>query len=84
MMPRYFFHFRNRNDLKEDYEGDELADVAAAKETAMTSAREIIADGMLGDEAVLSGCSFEVCDAAGKLLFAFPFSQAAAKPDPPA
>ena len=83
-MPRYFFHFRNRNGLKEDYEGDDLADLAAAKEAAMISAREIIADGSLGDEAALSGCSFEVCDAAGTLLFAFPFSEAAAKPAPDA
>jgi hypothetical protein len=80
-MPRYFFHFRNRNGLKEDYEGDDLADLVAAKETAMISAREIIADGLLGDEAVLGSCSFEVCDEAGKLLFALPFSEVATKPD---
>jgi hypothetical protein len=79
-MPRYFFHFRTRNGLKEDYEGDDLADLAAAKETAVISAREIIADGLLGEQAVLSGCSFEVCDEAGKLLFVLPFSDAAAKP----
>jgi hypothetical protein len=79
-MPRYFFHFRDRNGLKEDYEGDDLADLAAAKETAMISAREIIADGLLGGEDALSSCSFEVCDEAGTLLFVFPFSGAAAKP----
>ena len=81
-MSRYFFHFRNQNGLKEDYEGEELADLAAARETAMSSAREITADGLLAGAAEMSSCSFEVCDEAGKLLFALPFSQAAAKPDP--
>jgi hypothetical protein len=81
-MPRYFFHFRNQNGLKEDYEGDELADLAAAKETAMTSAREITADGLLAGAAEMSSCSFEICDEAGTLLFSFPFSEAAAKPGP--
>ena len=81
-MPRYFFHFRNQNGLKEDYEGEELADLAAARETAMSSAREIIADDLLGSATAMGGCSFEVCDEAGKLLFAFPFSEAAAKPGP--
>ena len=79
-MPRYFFHFRNRSSLKEDDEGEELADLAAAKDAAMMSAKELIADGLLGGEAVLTGCSFEICDEAGGLLFEFPFSAAAAKP----
>jgi hypothetical protein len=79
-MPRYFFHFRNQNGLNEDYEGEELADLAAAEETAMNSAREIIADRLVGGAAAMGGCSFEICDEAGKLLFVFPFSKAEAKP----
>jgi hypothetical protein len=79
-MPRYFFHFRNSDGLREDYEGEDLADLAAVEETAMASAKEIIAEGLLGGEPVLTGYSFEVCDEAGALLFAFPFSEAAAKP----
>jgi hypothetical protein len=82
-MPRYFFHFRNHNGLKEDYEGEELGDLAAAKEIAMGSAREIIADRLLAGAALLTDCSFEICDEAGALLFAFPFSEAAAKPGSP-
>ena len=76
-MPRYFFHFRNQDGLKEDYEGEELADLAAVKEAAIASAKEIIADGLLGGEAVLTGYSFEICDEAGVLLLTFPFSEAA-------
>jgi hypothetical protein len=79
-MPRYFFHFRNQHGLKEDYEGDELADLAAVEETAMASAREIIANGLLGEAPVLTGYGFEVRDEAGALVLVFRFSEAA-KPD---
>jgi hypothetical protein len=79
-MPRYFFHFRSLVSLHEDYEGEDLADLAAVEENAMASAKEIIAEGLLGGKAVLTDFSFEVCDEAGRLLLDFPFSEAAAKP----
>ena len=46
----------------------------------MASAKEIIAEGLLGGKPVLTDFSFEVCDEAGRLLLDFPFSEAAAKP----
>jgi hypothetical protein len=76
-MPRYFFHFRNLNSLSEDYEGEDFADLAAVEENAMASAKEIIAEGLLGGKAVLTDFSFEVRDVAGHLLLDFPFSKAA-------
>ena len=79
-MPRYFFHFRDQSGLKEDYEGEDLADLPAVEETAMASAKEIIAEGLLGGKPVLTDFSFEVYDEAGHLMLAFPFSEAAAKP----
>ena len=78
-MPRYFFHFRSLTSLREDYEGEDLADLAAVEENAMASAKEIIAEGLLGGKPVLTDFSFEVYDAAGHLMLAFPFSEAAAK-----
>jgi hypothetical protein len=78
-MPRYFFHFRSSDALREDYEGEDFADLAAVEENAMASAKEIIAEGLLGGKPVLTDFSFEVRDAAGHLLLDFPFSEAAAK-----
>ena len=66
--------------MHEDYEGEDLADLAAVEENAMASAKEIIAEGLLGGKPVLTDFSFEVCDEAGRLLLDFPFSEAAAKP----
>ena len=66
--------------LREDYEGEDLADLAAVEENAMASAKEIIAEGLLGGKPVLTDFSFEVRDEAGCLLLDFPFSQAAARP----
>jgi hypothetical protein len=79
-MPRYFFNFRSLTSLSEDYEGEDFADLAAVEENAMASAKEIIAEGLLGGKPVLTDFSFEVRDAAGSLLLDFPFSEAAAKP----
>jgi hypothetical protein len=79
-MPRYFFHFRSPTSLREDYEGEDFADLAAVEENAMASAKEIIAEGLLGGKPVLTDFSFEVHDEAGRLLLVFPFAEAAAKP----
>ena len=38
-MPRYFFHFRNQHGLREDYEGEDLADLAAVGEHAADTHR---------------------------------------------
>jgi hypothetical protein len=74
-----FPFFRNRSHLFEDYEGEDLADLAAVQETAMASAKEIIAEGLLGGRPVLADYRFEVHDEAGSLLLAFPFAEAEAK-----
>lgn len=79
-MPRYFFHFRNNDGrLTEDFEGQELDGLSAAQDNAMASAKEILAEGLLSGGPVLTGLSFEICDENRKLLFRFPFSEAAEK-----
>ncbi|MES0036766.1 hypothetical protein NKJ74_16005 [Mesorhizobium sp. M0046] len=45
----------------------------------MASAKEILAEGLLSGNPVLTGLSFEICDENRKLLFRFPFSEAAEK-----
>jgi hypothetical protein len=76
-MPRYFFHFRSGDQLSEDYEGELLPDLAAVEENAMASAREILAEELLGRQPALAGCSFEVCDETKNVVFIYPFSKAA-------
>ncbi|WP_376704394.1 DUF6894 family protein [Mesorhizobium sp. ISC25] len=79
-MPRYFSHFRNNEGrLTEDFEGQELDGLSAAQDNAMASAKEILAEGLLSGSPVLTGLSFEICDENRKLLFRFPFSEAAEK-----
>ena len=43
-MPRYFLHVKDRSSLLEDPDGQEFADVAAAKEEAAASARDLMAE----------------------------------------
>jgi hypothetical protein len=80
-MPRYFFHIRNQDgSLAEDPEGQEFADLTEVEENAMASAKEILAEGLLGGKPVLTGAVFEICDKDKVLLLRFPFSDAAEKP----
>jgi hypothetical protein len=80
-MPRYFFHFRNKDGhLTEDPEGQEFADLSEVEENAMASAKEILADGLLGGMPVLTEIAFEICDENQTLVFRFLFSEAAERP----
>jgi hypothetical protein len=42
-MPHFYFHICNGTGFVEDEEGQELPDIAAARATAITSARDIMA-----------------------------------------
>ncbi len=76
-MPRYFFNLRHRSGpagLAEDHEGDELADIKAAREHALSEARDLIARGrneMIRDWMV---CSFEITDEQDQPVLTVPFS----------
>jgi hypothetical protein len=54
-MPKFYIHFRNRDRnthqdlLAKDDEGQEFPGLAEAKEAALVSAREILADNIKGD-----------------------------------
>jgi len=46
-MPRYFFHVRQGDTLSTDDEGQELADVRAARHEAINTGREIMGERLL-------------------------------------
>ena len=45
-MTRFYFHVRRGENIATDTEGTECADVGAAREQALISAREILADAI--------------------------------------
>ena len=76
-MPRYFFNIRYRpgpDGLAVDPEGDELADLKAAREYALAQARDMIKrtrTDLVRDWMV---CSFEILDDKGQPVLTVPFS----------
>lgn len=76
-MPRYFFNIRYRPGpagLAVDQEGDELADVNAAREHALSQARIMIARERLTLIHDWMVCSFEIVDEAGQPVLTILFS----------
>src|SRR5476649_2612463 len=66
-MPRYFFHVREGDTLNTDDEGQELADVRAARHEAISTGREIMGEKLLhGGE--LDGRIIEIADENGQVL----------------
>lgn len=83
-MPRYFFHLRHRPGpagLALDEEGDELADVSAAREHALYVARDTIARTRTDIVRDWMVCSFEVTDESGQLVLTVPFSDTVEEPE---
>jgi len=83
-MPRFFFNVRHRPGsagLAVDPEGEELADVDAAREHALAQARIMIArerHTFIRDWMV---CSFEIMDEAGRPVVTVPFSDTVPEED---
>ena len=76
-MPRFYFSVRHRegpSGLAIDEEGDELADVEAAREHALSVARKMIANDRLTMIRDWMVCAFEVTDEAGTRVLTVPFS----------
>ena len=66
-MPRYFFHVREGSDLNRDGEGQEFADVEAARREAINSVREILGEKLLHG-GVLNQRSIEIADQTGHVV----------------
>ncbi|EHP92742.1 DUF6894 family protein [Methylorubrum extorquens] len=84
-MPRYFFNVRHRpgpTGLAEDREGDELVDVAAAREHALSEAKAVIArDDRPATIRDWMDCLFEITDGDGQLVLTVPFSDTVQEQD---
>ncbi len=66
-MQRYFFHIREQNELELDVEGVEFADDAAAHRAAISAAKEMVVEAVVGD-AEIDGRQLEVISAGGDLV----------------
>lgn len=74
-MPQYFFHVRNSTGYMLDEEGQELAGLEAARDTAVSAVRSIISEESKVGLVDLRG-RVEVFDEAGLILLTLPFSEA--------
>jgi hypothetical protein len=66
-MPRYFFHVREGGDLNRDGEGQNFADVEAARREAVNSVREMLGEKILHGGA-LNHRSIEIADETGHVV----------------
>jgi hypothetical protein len=74
-MPRFYFHVCNGNGFVEDEEGQELPDLDAARESAVRSARSIMADDV--QRGMLDLSSFiEIEDSENRLVHTLGFGDA--------
>ena len=83
-MPLYFFNVRHRPGsagLAVDPEGEELADVNAARERALSQARAMIARERHTFIRDWMDCSFEITDEDGQPVLTVPFSDTVPKDD---
>jgi len=74
-MPRYHFNLRDDLDAA-DEEGMELPDLAAAREQAITEARQIACASLKEQGRINLSHYIEVTDSGGEPLFRLPFREA--------
>lgn len=66
-MPRYFFHIREGGDISRDAEGQELANVDAARREAISTGREILGEKLLHGGS-LDHRTIEIADETGRVV----------------
>lgn len=64
-MTEFFFNYREPGLYRPDPEGEEQPNLAAAVESAVLGAREIMAGRIRFDGIWVEGCSFEISDSSG-------------------
>jgi hypothetical protein len=74
-MPRFYLHIHNSNGKTVDEEGQEVADVEAARATAIAGIRSVLADEILRGSLDLRG-RIEIEDEAGAVRAVVAFSEA--------
>ena len=73
-MPRYFFQLYN-DVVAEDQEGQELPDLATAREYALRNIRDLMTEEVIKGRLILWH-RIEIADEHGKRLLTVPFSEA--------
>lgn len=74
-MPHYYFHLRDGNDVIEDPEGSAFLNLQAARQEALATAREILAERVRTGQ-VVGGQQIDICDSKGHRLSTVPFCEA--------
>lgn len=74
-MARYYLHINNGGGYSEDIEGQELADLDAARAAAIEGVRSLLSEEARQGQLDLSG-KIEIADADGNILLIVPFSEA--------
>jgi hypothetical protein len=74
-MPRYFLNIRNSSGFAEDEEGQELADLQAARAEAIAGIRSVLAEEIKRGVLDLRG-QVEITDEAAALLAVVPYREA--------
>jgi hypothetical protein len=74
-MARYYLHINNGGGYSEDTEGQELADLDAARTAAIEGARSLLSEEARQGQIDLSG-RIEIADGDGNILLIVPFSDA--------
>jgi hypothetical protein len=67
-MPRFFFHYRDRDGLAPDLEGEEFPDHAAANQEARLAAREIVGEALLAGRELYEEAHLEVMDEGDQVI----------------
>ena len=74
-MARFFLHINNGNGYSEDPEGQDLADLEAARRQAIDGVRSLLSEEARQGQLDLSG-SIEIADDTGNVLLVVAFSEA--------
>jgi hypothetical protein len=74
-MARFYLHIRNGGGYAEDFEGQDLADLAAARIAAIDGVRSVLSEEARQGELDLCG-SIEIADGDGNILLVVPFKEA--------
>lgn len=74
-MARFYLHIRNGAGYAEDFEGQELPDLGAARIAAIDGVRSVLSEEARRGELDLCG-SIEIADGDGNILLVVPFREA--------
>jgi len=74
-MARYYLHINNGGGYSEDTEGQDLADLDAARAAAIEGVRSLLSEEARQGQLDLSG-KIEIADADGNILLIVPFREA--------